>query len=187
MKIHGENMNENLINDRNASELCPVCDASGLIETMELQRFPYGDEGTELIVEVPVAKCSSCGFEFLDSRAEVLRHEAVCAHEGLLTPAQIKQVRSKLGMTRRQFAEAFGIPRASMDRWETGKLLQNKSLDTLLRALENPGTAVRLDRRAHQAPAATGTVVQFPTLERSFEALAEAQSRQTQFRLRASG
>lgn len=180
-------MTRKITTDRSALELCPVCNASSPTETLSIDRFAYGDDKVELTVEVPILTCPSCHFEFTDHRAEVLRHEAICKHEELLSPREIHQVRSNLGMTRRQFADAFGIPRASMDRWETGKLLQNRSLDTLLRALQNRNTALRLDRRSRRTSAVSGTVIQFRTLERSAERLAEAQSREARFHLRAAG
>ncbi|WP_296722021.1 hypothetical protein [Erythrobacter sp.] len=110
-------------------------------------------------VEVPILRCDECGFEFRDHRAEALRHAAACRHEGLLAPNEVKAIREWLGMTRKVFGEAFGIPPASMERWENGKLMQNRSMDTLLRSLQIPGVAAALDRRQVEDFAAKGNVI----------------------------
>jgi DNA-binding transcriptional regulator YiaG len=145
------------------------------------------DEGDYFEVEVPVVRCDSCGFQFTDQRAERLRHEGACRHEGLLTPAEIKEIRAGLQMTRSEFDAAFGIPPASMERWENGRLLQNRSMDSLLRALTNPITAARLDRRTKKlAEVVEDNVVKFPTLA-SANRLREASMLAETFELRANG
>jgi DNA-binding transcriptional regulator YiaG len=155
---------------------------------MELETFPYGQDGVGLSVTVPVMTCGSCGFSYSDARAEKLRHAAVCAHEGLLNPAEIKSIRDGLGMSRELFSEAFGIPRASMERWENGKLIQNTSLDTLLRALADKSTATRLDRRSITSARSVGheaRAVRFRTLGSDPQKFSAIQHRADLFKLRA--
>ena len=106
-----------------------------------------GEKGDSYQVDVPLVTCLDCGLAFTDFRAEQLRHVAACRHLGLFTPGEVKALRDSLGMSRREFDEAFGIPPASMERWENGRLMQNRSMNTLLKALSNPATAARLDRR----------------------------------------
>ncbi len=127
----------------------PACTCGGgrHEERSMVETIPYGDDGRTFQVEVPVVFCLDCGNGFTDQRAERLRQAAYLRHVGLLTPEEVKSVRTGLGMTRREFDEAYGIPPASMDRWENGRLTQNRSMDTLLRALLNRATAARLDRR----------------------------------------
>src|SRR5437660_10670794 len=86
--------------------VCPECGHS-VIETRWADcPFPYGTgpETVELNVRLPVRKCANCGFEFLDEEAEDLRHEAVCRHLGVLTPAEIRALRESLGLSRADFA-----------------------------------------------------------------------------------
>lgn len=167
---------------------CPICDALTLIESVETEQVPYGSDGIMIPVEVPIFNCASCSFSFTDERAEALRHAAVCRYEGLLAPSEIKAVRSALNMSRREFGEAFGIPASSMERWENGKLIHSTSLDTLLRALQNKATAVRLDRRVREdSSKPSGKVLHFPALERNGAKLNEARVRGAVFRLRAMG
>jgi len=175
-------MPELTTNSESATE-CPVCDSHDVHESWQTEVFRFG-ETDDISVELPTLVCRSCEFMFTDQRAEVLRHEAVCKHQNLLTPSEIIKVRKDLQMSRREFALAFGIPRASMDRWETGKQIQNTSLDSLLRALQNKATAARLDRRK-ASRRSEPVVVQFPALAKAPEILHNAQERAEGFMLRA--
>lgn len=38
-----------------------------------------------------------------------------------MTPAQMKSVRSRLGMSQAQFAKALGVERNTVARWENGR------------------------------------------------------------------
>lgn len=132
---------------------CPSCSADQLIESLEDETFPYGAEAVEIGVTVPVLRCQACGFAYTDQRAERARHAAVCQHLDILTPDEIQRIRkSVLGMTRETFHLAYGLSEASVERWENGKLFQNEAADTLMRALTDPATAVKLDRRSRIAP-----------------------------------
>ena len=128
---------------------CPACKTGKTTETIELETFPYGEEGTGIEVKVPVIRCQNCDFAYTDQRAEEARHAAVCAQIGLLAPSEIKRIRTEvLGMSRAAFHAAYGLSSASVERWEKGQLFQGEAADTLLRALRNPIMARDLDRRA---------------------------------------
>lgn len=142
-----------------AAEGCSACSCAGQMkERVVTERVKLSDS-EYFEVEVPVVSCGDCGFEFTDHRAERLRHAAACRYEGLLTPNEVKAIREALGMTRKVFGEAFGIPPASMERWENGKLMQNKSMDSLLRGLRIPGVAAALDRRKVTTVAGDNNVI----------------------------
>jgi putative zinc finger/helix-turn-helix YgiT family protein len=116
------------------SEICPDCGHSQVTESILTQEFPYdsGNHQTLLKAEVPVFTCLNCSYQFADERAENARHEAICRHLGVLTPEEIVEVRRNLGMSRAQFADLTGIGPASLQRWETGALIQNRANDNLL-------------------------------------------------------
>lgn len=164
---------------------CQNCGGAEMRERLLVEQVPYGDDGLHLDVEVPVVECPACNFSYTDHRAEGLRHAAACRHEGLLTPEEVRTIRAELGMSRREFSLAFGIPPASLERWENGRLMQNTSLDTLLRALQNQATAARLDRRRHpDRPRGEAVVARFRALEATPKALEDARERGNGFRLR---
>jgi putative zinc finger/helix-turn-helix YgiT family protein len=173
-------------NTRQQSQIemaCPSCRSIDLQESIVREQIAIGEGGDFFEVEVPVISCGSCNFQFTDQRAEKLRHAAACRHHGLLMPAEIADIRHSLGMTRAEFDAAFGIPPASMERWENGKLIQNRSMDSLLRALRNPATAARLDRREKRAKSEAGNVLRFPMLAKT-NRLKEARLLAESFQLR---
>ena len=116
---------------------CGQCGSVNLIESIRDDMFAYGSgkDAVELTVPVPVYSCSQCGLTFTTERAEILRHEAVCRHLGVLSPAQIRDIRTRANLTRERFAALTGIGTASLARWETGELIQSAGYDKYLRLL----------------------------------------------------
>lgn len=116
-----------------------ACACGGALNEVSIrEQIPFGLNGVVIEIDVPATVCAECGRARTDRRAEVARHAAVCRHQGLLEPERIKAIRKNQRMTRQEFSDAYGIPPASMERWENGKLLQNRSMDKLLRAIEDP-------------------------------------------------
>ena len=115
---------------------CFDCDAD-THRVLREHTFTYGigPDAAELTVTVPVHVCASCGLEFLDHEGETLKHEAVCAHLGVLTPSEIRGIREKHGMSRAAFAEVTGFDEATLNRWENGIRIQNAANDRYLRLL----------------------------------------------------
>lgn len=175
-----------------ASSACPACETHNLHETIEVESFPYGEDAESINAAVPVLTCSACNFVYTDERAEKARHAAVCKHLGLLSPEEILHIRKTvLGMSRDAFHAAYGLSSASVERWENGKLIQNESADTLIRALTEPATALLLDRRERvrfDAPALIEidnvVFVRFPNLAKRRERAEDAIERSKAFDLR---
>lgn len=167
---------------------CPACDENAVKEEWQVDSFPYGESRRILEALVPIMTCNSCGFTYSDYRADRLRHDAVCEAEGLLRPDEITKVRKDLAMSRREFGIAFGIPSASMERWENGRLLQSKSSDTLLRVLRNKSIALDYDRRSiGQEKLLSSNVIAVNFRPRALDAyqIEGAQIRAERFRLEA--
>lgn len=142
--------------DLEAATVCPQCGHSEL-ETQRINSpFPYGTgaDTVELDVRLPVRKCVQCGFEFFDEEAEDLRHEAVCHHLGVLTPAEIRSLRAKLGFSRAELARVTRLGEATIARWERGELIQNAGYDSLLRLLTYEENVRRLQELIAESPAA---------------------------------
>ena len=102
----------------------------------------------ELMVRLPVRVCGSCGFEFLDHEAETLKHEAVCAHLGVLSPREVRGIRAMHGMSRAEFSKTTGLGEATLNRWENGILIQNQANDRYLRLLASPANMQSLLKTA---------------------------------------
>jgi putative zinc finger/helix-turn-helix YgiT family protein len=145
-------------NTRGLENLCPSCDFAGIEERQEDQEFSYGigNEQVTLKATLPVFICPNCDFAFSDERGEIARHAAVCGHLGLLTPAEIVEIRKNLSLSRIEFAELTGIGIASLQRWETGSQIQSKSNDKLIRLMREPENISLLkDERGQSAVAAS--------------------------------
>ncbi|HEY2931063.1 MAG TPA: type II TA system antitoxin MqsA family protein [Acidobacteriota bacterium] len=129
---------------------CPNCD-SNLIETQTVEhQFKYGvgSDAAELVADLPVRICKRCNLKFLDEAAEVLKHEAICRHLGVLTPAEIMEVRQEYQLSRAEFCEITKIGEATLGRWERGALIQNAANDQFLCLLKFPENLERLKQRS---------------------------------------
>lgn len=133
---------------------CPLCDSKSVETTLHTDEFKYGadDSAVTLRVELPVRRCMDCEFSFVDHEGERLRHAAVCRHLGLLTPAELREIRERYGMTRAAFAEATGLGEATLGRWETGAVVQNRANDLYLRLIRFPLVMTLLQRMSVHEP-----------------------------------
>ena len=122
----------------NTAYACPQCGEKGAVTTSPyLYTFCYGsgEPTVDLTVELPLRRCSSCEFEFLDDEAERLEHEAICQHLGVLSPTEIERIRRSHDMTRAVFAQVTGLGEATLNRWENGIKIQTLANDRYLRLL----------------------------------------------------
>jgi len=113
---------------------CPNCGSKQVKTRNVLDQFDYGagPEAVKLEARVPFRKCEECGFEYTDSEAEDIKHEAICRHLGVLNPSEIIGIRDRYGVSRATFAVKTRFGEASLARWETGQLIQNPANDNLL-------------------------------------------------------
>ena len=163
---------------------CPQCESADVKQRQEHETFRYGsaDEAVELEATVTVLRCQDCGLEYTDNTAEDSRHAAVCRHLGVLTPGEMRALRSKLGLSRMDFSQLTGIGSASLARWENGNLIQNSAADNLLFLLGWDDNVARLRGRAFglsQMPPrrtnAVSDVSQFRDLPEPEQSLREAE------------
>ena len=115
---------------------CPQCE--GVVETIsqaDVFRYGDGESGGGPPVVLPVRHCRGCGLEFLDHEAERIKHEALCGHFGVLTPWEIRAIRERYEQGLDGFAKLTGLDAATLDRWETGTLIQPIGDDRDLRLL----------------------------------------------------
>jgi len=135
---------------------CPQC-AGREVQTQRIRHvFQYGQEpeAVQLSAVVPLRRCARCGFEFLDAAAEEAQHEAICRHLGVMTPAEIRELRRRYGLSRKQFAAITKLGAATVARWERGELIQNAAYDQFLYLLTFAENLQRLRDRNKPAPRA---------------------------------
>lgn len=117
---------------------CDDCDQTTVRKSFEQQEFQYGagKDAVLLTVSLPVWRCQACDSAYVEEEGEIIQHEAVCRHLGVLTPAEIRKLRGS--RTRQEFGTLTGIGEASLKRWESGEVIQNEAMDMLLRVVDDP-------------------------------------------------
>lgn len=121
-----------------------------LVDDPQRGIFPVG----EYRVEVPLYECTSCGLDLTDEEGDEIEEQASERYDaGLLNSYEIRMIRKRMGLSRSGLARLTGFSEASIKRWETGKLAQNRSADRFLRLLDaDPAALHTLYRIAAQLP-----------------------------------
>ncbi|HEY7153563.1 MAG TPA: type II toxin-antitoxin system MqsA family antitoxin [Gemmataceae bacterium] len=157
---------------------CPSCGHQPLVAQRIRDEFEYGPDEQRITIvaeAVPVLVCPACGEVLYGPEAAAVRHQAICRALGLLSPAEIKALRERLGPDQEDFARLTGIGVATLSRWERGRLLQTRALDRYLRLLDALPQAARF-LETLQKPAQESTTFHLPP-----EAEAEARARAARF------
>ena len=89
--------------------------------------------------------CQQCGEEILPYALNKAIDLEATKRQGLLTPEEIRQVRQRTGLSAVDMAYLLGVGDKTYTRWETGKSIQNKGNDTLIRLLDANCRSVRLN------------------------------------------
>ncbi len=165
---------------------CGRCGAETVDTVEHLHTFRYGagKSAADLTAHLPVRRCGTCGFEFLDQESERIKLEAICEHLGVLSPSGIQRIRERYGMTLAAFAEVTGLGTATLVRWENGSMNHTRAYDRYIRLLEKPEIMRELKRLAEPVESGSdldaGEDLQFRAVRVS------RSSRKVLFRLRCS-
>lgn len=114
-------------------------------------------EGTEVekkvTVQIPLAWDEEFGQWVLTPEAHQIIDDTKAVHMGLLLPAQLKELRQRLGFSQKQMGELFQVGEKSWTRWESGKHRATRSINLLIRALYDGEISVNyLLKRAGKKP-----------------------------------
>ena len=92
--------------------------------------------GMMVIPDTEWLECDSCGERILSAELsqaiEGLRYERL----GMLTPEEIKAVRERTGLSQEEMSSLVGVGAKTYTRWESGRSIQNKSSDNLIRLVD---------------------------------------------------
>ena len=102
-------------------------------------------------------KCESCGEVCLPADAAKAFSRAFFDEkrrvEGLLSPDEIKAARKEYGLSQAEFEAVLGVSSPTVSRWETGKSVQTKTADNLIRSfIDYPCAAFDMMQRAEIKP-----------------------------------
>jgi putative zinc finger/helix-turn-helix YgiT family protein len=154
---------------------CPVC-GSGTAKKVEKKDYLARYKGEPIkVASVEAYHCDACGEDFLtpeQSRGmSVAVKNEVRNKLGLLSPERIAAIREKAGLTQLQLEELLGQGPKVVVRWESGRVIQGKAADTVLRLLEREPDLVKdlreiekqrsrqRDRYARHPPASRASTV----------------------------
>ena len=127
---------------------CPFCDAPVQVRLVD-EAIPYTTPQGRVMLhaEVPYELCASCGHEGFGEAGERARTAVVYRYLARLPSWEIVAIREDLGLIQIGFAELLGVGRASLERWERGGIVQNQSMDNLIRLMSNPAHREWLEKQ----------------------------------------
>lgn len=136
---------------------CPTCGSE-----MELTSSPLTEKyrGESFEIEgIERYLCPSCGddvmsVEMADRLSKALVDAYARAH-GLLSPSEIKGIRTTLGLKQREFEALLGVATPTCSRWETGAAQQSRTADRLMRSIRDVDGVYEL----LSGPSGVGTLV----------------------------
>jgi putative zinc finger/helix-turn-helix YgiT family protein len=122
-----------------AALICPECKKETLFEKTGEYETTYLDRNDESrSLKVPGVTwlvCTNCGETILDDRAMTVIESARRAAMGLLTPEEIRGLRTSLRKTQKAMSAFLGIGEKTYCRWESGSYIQSEGFDRYLRLL----------------------------------------------------
>lgn len=138
---------------------CPNCEKEASLRPVRRKEL-VDVRGERIPVTAEFFSCRECGEEFQNTRGtdqlDAAYREYRSRH-GMLQPEEIKDWRSRYGLTQREVADLLGLGGATLSRYENGAL-QDASHEKMLRLamdprnlaklLESNGEAIPTEKRA---------------------------------------
>lgn len=111
------------------------------IELIDFEVVIPSIDGSEVVdriqVKIPVTRDSETGETLLTPEAHDKIEQTQARHMGLISPAELKMIRQRFGLTQRQLGNLLQVGEKSYTRWETGRARPSRSLNVLLCALRD--------------------------------------------------
>jgi putative zinc finger/helix-turn-helix YgiT family protein len=132
-----------------AKQICPICGEVQLVERDGAFKTKYVDRrGAEQSLVVPNIRrlhCQACNEEILDDAATRQVENARRAAAGLLSAAEIRDLRLRFGKTQVQMSRLLGVGEKTYCRWESGSFIQSVAFDNYMRLIRDvPEASVML-------------------------------------------
>ncbi len=131
--------------------LCPICGEGHLQPQVSKNLVEYKGQTAEL--KFHVSLCDACGSEQSNAMQLRANKRAMMAFkkrvDGLLTGAEVRALRERLGLSQAEAARIFGGGPVAFSKYESDDVAQSEAMDKLLRlADELPAAFVLLAMRA---------------------------------------
>ncbi|MDO3377821.1 type II toxin-antitoxin system MqsA family antitoxin [Geoalkalibacter halelectricus] len=133
------------------SQICPLCAEGCLHAQIGKNRVEYKGQTAEL--DLHYSLCDACGSEQSDAAQLRTNKRAMMAFkkqvEGLLSGAEVRALRERLGINQAQAAQLFGGGPVAFSKYESDDVAQSEAMDKLLRLVADiPEALDYLKRRA---------------------------------------
>lgn len=128
----------NITNDEAKGVPCPACGMGELRAEVRTESFEHVEDNDRITVvaeNVPVEVCPACHEVFRSPEAGRIRDAALCRALGLLTPAEIRALRQRLGLSVSELAARTEIDDRTLSELEQGRVIQDRLIDRTLRML----------------------------------------------------
>ena len=144
--------------------VCEVCSSGSAEKISESFRTSY-DQIPVVLPSVEMYGCSHCGEKFLTPEqarlVDKLVRSAVREQFGLLAPERIVEIRRKHGLSQERLEALLSLGQKVVTRWETGRVLQTKQADDLLRLIDKIPGVIDVLREIRKE--SSGRIRQHPT------------------------
>jgi HTH-type transcriptional regulator/antitoxin MqsA len=126
-------------------ERCQICGSDKIEVIIKDEEFKY--KGYTLIISnYKSIACHTCGESIADKESYektiVLLRDFHRRTDGFLSSEEIKSIRKSFNMTQDEFSDLLGGGEKAFARYETGKVMQSKPMDNLLRILKEIPEAI---------------------------------------------
>ena len=119
---------------------CPMCHTPGPWESRDADRT-YCYKGQQFsLTNVAYSECRECGFDLVlphqKRKNEARARDEHRRIDGLLTGAQIREIRKRLGLTQARAAQLIGGGANAFSKYERGEVTQSVAMNQLLLLLD---------------------------------------------------
>lgn len=126
-------------------ERCQICGSDKIEKIINDEEFKY--KGYTLIISnYKSIICHTCGESVADKesyeKSIPLLRDFHRKTDGFLSGQEIKSIRKSFNMTQDEFSDLLGGGEKAFARYETGRVMQSKPMDNLLRILKEIPEAI---------------------------------------------
>lgn len=139
---------------------CHFCKSQTVSQHSEIETNQYKGQAYDVLIDYSV--CDHCGEEVITTEQiyinEARVREAKKKLDGLLSSEEIRDIRTRLGLTQEEAAKVFGGGVNAFSKYERGEVTQSAAMDKLIRVAADD-QAVFLRLRAMAGLPNTATVI----------------------------
>lgn len=119
---------------------CIICGSSDIVFKTEDVNIEYKNQN-QIVYDYRTTHCNECGEDIVETES-LKRYDKIFIalkrkSEGLLTPCEIREIRTSIELTQDQAGNILGGGPKAFAKYENGKIPQAKAMDNLLRIIRD--------------------------------------------------